>query len=63
MLDAGILCWDDKVELIDGEILEMSPIGPRHAATVYCLQTALRAAYFMTIMTIYLAYNSQEYEA
>jgi Uma2 family endonuclease len=34
MLDAGILSEDDRVELIDGEIVEMSPISSRHAACV-----------------------------
>lgn len=34
MMDSGILREDDRVELIEGEVIEMSPIGSRHAACV-----------------------------
>jgi len=34
MVEAGILSDDDRVELIDGEIIEMVAIGSRHAACV-----------------------------
>ncbi|CDM65793.1 Uma2 family endonuclease [Pyrinomonas methylaliphatogenes] len=34
MATAGIFTEDDRVELIDGEIIEMAPIGVRHAACV-----------------------------
>jgi len=39
MLAAGILSEHERVELIQGEILEMSPIGNAHAA---CLRRLLR---------------------
>jgi Uma2 family endonuclease len=34
MLAAGILSEDDRVELIEGEIVQMSPIGSAHAGCV-----------------------------
>src|SRR5687767_15230062 len=34
MGEAGIFSEDDRVELIGGEVVEMSPIGKRHAACV-----------------------------
>ncbi len=34
MARTGILRQDDRVELIDGEIVDMPPIGPEHAGSV-----------------------------
>ena len=41
MGEAGVFTEDDRVELIDGEVLEMSPIGPPHAGTVNRLNELL----------------------
>src|SRR3990172_3679840 len=34
MAEAGVLGEDDRLELIDGAVVEMTPIGRRHAACV-----------------------------
>jgi Uma2 family endonuclease len=41
MVATGILRDDDRVELIEGEIVAMSPIGPPHAACVRRLNRVL----------------------
>ena len=41
MVEAGILAEDDRVELIDGEVRALSPIGPRHVAIVNRLNALL----------------------
>ena len=38
---AGILGEDDRVELLDGQLVDMSPIGPRHALAVDALTRLL----------------------
>jgi Uma2 family endonuclease len=44
MGEAGILQEDDRVELIEGEIVDMPPIGSKHAAMVARLQRLLERA-------------------
>jgi Uma2 family endonuclease len=40
MAEAGILTRRDRVELIDGDVVEMTPIGPPHARCVAFLTAA-----------------------
>jgi Uma2 family endonuclease len=42
MIETGILGEDDRVELLDGWIIEMSPIGPPHATCVGLIAAALQ---------------------
>ncbi len=44
MAEAGILHEADRVELIEGEIVEMSPIGHHHIASVLALSRRLTLA-------------------
>ena len=41
MADLGILDEDDRVELLDGQVVEMTPLGPEHAACVDALTRIL----------------------
>jgi Uma2 family endonuclease len=44
MGDAGIIAPDERVELIDGEIIEMAPIGSGHAGATKWLNRAFGRA-------------------
>lgn len=41
MIETGILKKENRVELIDGEVITMAPIGSRHAASVKRLNRLL----------------------
>jgi Uma2 family endonuclease len=50
MAETGILARTDRVELIAGEVVEMSPIGSRHAACVKRLNHHLTAGLGTQVM-------------
>ena len=54
MAEAGILCEDDRVELVEGEIVEMPPIGSQHASAVRVLNNffARRLQPTLAIMSV-----------
>ncbi len=45
MVAAGVLTPEDKVELIDGEMIEVTPQGTAHAAAIMAAEEALREAF------------------
>jgi len=49
MGEAGVFSPDVRVELIEGEIIDMSPIGDRHAACVDALDELVRGALGRTV--------------
>ena len=42
--ETGVLGGDDRVELLEGQLVDMSPIGPRHALAIDLLNRLLPAA-------------------
>lgn len=45
MIDAGVFGPDDRLELLDGEVVEMAPQNSRHATAVRMLERALAKAF------------------
>ncbi len=45
MIEAGVLSTEDRVELVDGDIVAMTPQKSRHAAAVRLTQIALDRAF------------------
>ncbi len=44
MAEAGLFDEKDRVELVNGEIIDVPPMGSRHAGTLYRLASALSTA-------------------
>jgi len=49
MIQTGVLSADDRVELIEGELIDRPPIGPLHAGVSEILGKMLRSALARTV--------------
>ena len=49
MIKQGILTSNDKIELLEGDLIKMSAVGPRHAACVDRLSEILRTEFGKSI--------------
>lgn len=45
MASAGIFAPDERIELLDGEIIQKAALSPRHAAGIQAARETLRAAF------------------
>jgi len=62
LAEVGILTEDDRVELIDGEIIKMSPIGSRHVGCVNRLNAILsQRAGSLAIVSVQNPFHIDEY--
>jgi Uma2 family endonuclease len=52
MVSAGVLGEDDRVELIDGEIIEMAPNDPPHVSPIRRLMTAFQPIRDRAVMLV-----------
>ena len=52
MVEVGILTENDRVELINGEVITMSPIGPRHVDSVAILSRLLTFAVSSDVLVL-----------
>lgn len=51
MLEVGVLTEEDRVELIKGEIIEMSPIGSKHGGYVKMLSNIIKETLRQQVIT------------
>ena len=52
MAEAGVFGEDDRLELLDGEIVQMTPIGSRHAACVMRLNASFGQLWASAVVSV-----------